>query len=76
VTASSGLERTSTTTAASSETTSQPTLHHTPSRKLGWRPRAKKCRSTQRKKTVSTASTAHGAGPERNENTGDIDYTK
>src|SRR5688500_16747685 len=61
--ASSASERTQTTTAARSDTTSHPMLQMTPSRKLGSRPRAKKCRSTQRKKTVAPARTSHGTGP-------------
>ena len=66
VTASSALDITSTTTAGSSETTSQPMLHTTPSRKLGSRPRAKKCRSIHRNTTVTTARISHGSGPEKN----------
>ncbi len=69
VIASSASERTSTTSATSSEKTSQPTLHHTPSRKLGSRPRAKKCRSTHRHTTVTTARITHGSGPLKNAKT-------
>ena len=47
--------------AASRLSTSQPTDHQIASLKLGSRPRAKKCRSSQRKKMRATISAPHPA---------------